>query len=171
MQRPFILSIVGKSDSGKTTLILKLLPELRRKGYRVAVAKNCPHGFDLDVEGKDSWKFSKAGGQGIFLTSPGNIALMRPEECGLSVEEMVKKYFCDLDIVLMEGYNCEAGFEKVEIIRAGIGRLNPPPDKVVARVSDIEFEEGVKTFKPSEVGSIVDFIDSLLKTRRKKGGN
>ena len=49
MREPVILSIIGKSDSGKTTLILKLLRELRKRKYRVAVAKHCPHGFNLDV--------------------------------------------------------------------------------------------------------------------------
>ena len=50
MSAPLILSVVGKSDSGKTTLILKLLPELKKRRYRIAVAKHCPHGFDLDIE-------------------------------------------------------------------------------------------------------------------------
>ena len=51
-----IVSIVGKSDSGKTTLIEKLLPELTRRGYRIATVKHDVHGFEVDREGKDSWR-------------------------------------------------------------------------------------------------------------------
>ena len=126
MSAPFILSIIGKSDSGKTTLILKLLPELRKRRYRVAVAKHCPHGFDLDIEGKDSWKFAQAGGEGIFLSSPRDIAVLRPRGDSLDIKGQLQNYFSDFDIVLMEGYNSKSGIKKIEIIRKGIGRIPLP---------------------------------------------
>jgi len=113
----FILSIVGKSDSGKTTLILKLLPELKKKGYKVAVAKHCPCGFDLDVEGKDSWKFTRAGGEGTFLSSGDSMAVIRPRQEILNLKDKLQDYFCDFDIVLTEGYNDEPGIEKVLLVK------------------------------------------------------
>ena len=56
-----ILSFVGRSNSGKTTLIERVIPELVRAGYKVATVKHAGHGFDLDTEGKDSWRHKQAG--------------------------------------------------------------------------------------------------------------
>ena len=159
---PFILSIVGKSDSGKTTLILKLIPELKRRGYRTAVAKHCPAGFDLDIEGKDSWKFTRAGGEGILLTSDQDLALLRPKEGSVSIKEQLQKYFSDFDIVLMEGYSDEPGIKKIELARKGIGRMVLNPDEVIACVSDMEIETEKKVFSPDNISKIADFIVSEL---------
>ena len=65
-----IVSIVGRSNTGKTTLIEKLIPELRRRGYRVATIKHNIHGFDIDHEGKDSWRHKKAGARLTVIASP-----------------------------------------------------------------------------------------------------
>lgn len=165
MPAPFILSIVGKSDSGKTTLILKLLPEFKKRGYRTAVAKHCPHGFDLDVEGKDSWKFTQAGGEGTFLTSPGNLALLRPKGDSFNIAEKLQNYFADLDIVLMEGYNDESGIRKIEIIRKGIGRMGSNPDEIIAYVSDISLDTERRVFKPDDISAIADFIETFKENR------
>ena len=72
-----IVSIVGKSDSGKTTLIEKLLPELGRRGYRVATVKHDVHGFEVDREGKDSWRHKKAGAHTVVISSPLKVAVIR----------------------------------------------------------------------------------------------
>ena len=158
---PFVLSIVGKSDSGKTTLILKLLPELEKRGYKVAVAKHCPHGFDLDTEDKDSWKFSRAGARGVYLTSGDDMALIRPREGAAPVKEMLEESFSDFDIVLMEGYNNEPGVKMIYIIREGIGTIDITPDNVIAYVSDTQIETGKPVFGMDDVAGVVDFIVSL----------
>ncbi len=162
MKKPLILSIVGKSDSGKTTLILKLTPELKKRGYRTAVAKHCPRGFDLDIEGKDSWKFSRAGGEGILLTSDRDLALLRPKENSVNIKEQLQNYFSDFDIVLMEGYSNEPGVKKIELVRKGIGRIDSNPDEVIACVSDMELETEKKVFRPDDIPAIADFIVSEL---------
>ena len=153
---PLIISIVGKSDSGKTTLILKLIPELKKRGYRIAVAKHCPHGFDLDIEEKDSWKFTRAGGDGILLTSASSLALLRPEENPLNIKERLRNYFSDIDIVLMEGYNDESGIRKIEIIRRGAGRK-------VRGYLDTE----KKIFNPDDIPAIADFIETFKEEKGK----
>ena len=114
-RKPLVLAMIGKSDSGKTTLILKLLPELKRRGEKVAVAKHCPCGFDLDIEGKDSWKFTKAGGEGIFLSSGDGEAVLRSRGSSYGIKEKLQNYFSDFDIVLMEGYNNESDIKKIQI--------------------------------------------------------
>ncbi|MDP2972779.1 MAG: molybdopterin-guanine dinucleotide biosynthesis protein B, partial [Deltaproteobacteria bacterium] len=83
-----IISIVGKSDSGKTTFIEKLLPELVRRGYRVATVKHDVHGFEVDREGKDSWRHKQAGAHTVIISSPTKVALIRDVEKDLRLDEI-----------------------------------------------------------------------------------
>ncbi|MEK6682466.1 MAG: molybdopterin-guanine dinucleotide biosynthesis protein B, partial [Nitrospirota bacterium] len=71
-----IVSIVGRSNSGKTTLIEKIIPLLTKKGYRIATVKHCSHGFEMDKEGKDTWKHKKAGAKTIVAVSENRLALI-----------------------------------------------------------------------------------------------
>ena len=64
-----IVSFVGRSNSGKTTLIERVIPELVRAGYKVATVKHAGHGFDLDTEGKDSWRHKRAGASSVVVLS------------------------------------------------------------------------------------------------------
>ena len=72
---PVIISIVGKSDSGKTALLERLIPEIRKRGYNIGVIKHNVHGFELDHEGKDSWRYKQAGAQAVSLSSPADARL------------------------------------------------------------------------------------------------
>ena len=156
---PLILSIIGRSDSGKTTLILKLLPELKTKGYKVAVAKRCPHGFDLDIEGKDSFRFTQAGAEGTFLSSEESIALIRPKQGVASIKQRLLDYFLDFDIVLMEGYNNEFGIKKMQIIRSSIEDAVLSSDEIIAYVSDMTLNTDKPVYKPDDIKSIISFIE------------
>ena len=75
-----IVSIVGKSNSGKTTLIEKLIAELTRRGWRVATIKHNRHGFEIDHEGKDSWRHKQAGAVATVVASPRRIAVIEDTE-------------------------------------------------------------------------------------------
>ena len=68
--RPALVAIVGKSDSGKTTLIEKLVPELVRLGLRVGTVKHDAHSFEIDHPGKDSWRHGQAGAEAYVIASP-----------------------------------------------------------------------------------------------------
>jgi len=159
--RPFILSIIGKSDSGKTTLILKLLPELKTRGKRIGVAKHCPCGFDLDIEGKDSWRFTQAGSEGTFLSSDEGIALLRPRESLSNIKERLQNYFSDFDLVLMEGYNNEPGIKKIQIIRSQIGGTALSADEIIAYISDMSIATDKPVYHPDDIPGIVSFIEAL----------
>lgn len=164
---PFILGIVGKSDTGKSTLILKLIPELVKRGYRVGTIKNCPHGFDIDKKGKDSWRFSQAGSEGILLTSPDRFALVRRGEnkSDKEIPELICLLFYGFDIVLVEGYSSLEGIKKIELLRKGISHcMDTSLKKVVALVSDIEMGVDKPVFRPDEVNRIVDFMEEAMQT-------
>jgi len=162
---PFLFGIVGRSDVGKTTLILKLVPELIKRGYRVGVVKNCPHGFDLDREGKDSWKFYQKGAEGVFLASPQRFAFV--ERIKEEREEDILKYFSllfyNFDVVLVEGFSNLREIKKIELLREGISqKINPSLEKVIAVVSDFEINTDKPVFNPQEIGKIVDFMEKVM---------
>ncbi|MFH1848327.1 MAG: molybdopterin-guanine dinucleotide biosynthesis protein B [Candidatus Omnitrophota bacterium] len=158
-KEPLVLSIIGRSDSGKTTLIQKILPKLKEKGYKIAVAKHCPRGFDLDVEGKDSWRFTKAGAEGTFLSSPGKLALIRAKDESQSLKSVLKDYFTDFDIVLTEGYSDDGGINKIQIARKEIGGDIVISDEIIAYVSDMDIDTDKPIYDPNDIEGIISFIE------------
>ena len=165
---PFVLGIVGKSEVGKTTLILRVSPELTKRGYKVGTVKNCPHGFDIDREGKDSWKFSEKGSSGVLLTSPEKIALVKSAKKSDDILKIINLFFYDFDIVLVEGFSKEQRLKKIEILRKGVSeQIHSPLDEVIAIVSNIGLKVNKPTFRPDQTSAIVDFLEKIMKEEKK----
>lgn len=99
--RPYIYAVSGYKNSGKTTLITSLLPELAGRGYKVAVIKHDGHDFESDVPGTDTWRFQKAGAFGTGVYSSRR--LMITKEYHEPDETMLAKAFGEADIILIEG--------------------------------------------------------------------
>ncbi len=155
-----IISIVGKSDSGKTTLIEKLIPELVRRGLRVATVKHDVHGFEVDREGKDSWRHKKAGAHTVVISSPQKVALIRDVEKDWTLEEIRDNLIQDVDLILSEGYKKDVQ-PKIEIFRKEKHKklLCGPKDRLVAIVSNQSFEVGVPCFDLEDRKGLADFIE------------
>lgn len=110
-----IVLIVGKSKSGKTTLIEKLIPELNSRGLRVGTVKHAHHGFEIDHTGKDSFRHREAGAEIVALSSKDKIAIQMIIQKEMPLNEIIQTYFPDdLDLVLVEGYKDEQGL-KIEV--------------------------------------------------------
>lgn len=158
---PPVLSIVGKSESGKTTLIEKLIPELKRRGYRVGVVKHAHHGFDLDRPGKDSYRHRQAGASTVMIVSPGQMALVK-DMAGEHLAALVP-YFADMDLLITEGFKRDAA-PKIEVFRAKRHRqpacLDDPT--LVAMVSDTPCSLDVPCFTPDDAAAIAAFIVNRL---------
>jgi len=166
-----IISIVGKSDSGKTTLIEKLLPELTRRGYRVATVKHDVHGFEVDREGKDSWRHKQAGAHTVVIASPNKVALIRDVEKDLSLEEIREKFIRDVDLIISEGYKRDVQ-PKIEIFRKGKHKelLCTKEDNLAAIVSNQEFDVGVSCIFLDDIKGVADFIEKKFLTPKRGEG-
>lgn len=165
-----IISIVGKSDSGKTTLIEKLLPELIRRGYRIATVKHDVHGFEVDREGKDSWRHKQAGAHTVVISSPQKIALIRDVEKDLTLEEIRERMIQDVDLIVSEGYKKDVQ-PKVEIFRKEIHKelLCTREDNLIAIVSNQLFNMEVPCFGLEDIKGLADFIENRYLKSKKKG--
>ncbi len=155
---PPILGIVGRSNSGKTTLIERLIPALTRAGYRLATIKHAGHGFDLDTQGKDSWRHKRAGADTVIVVSKGSLAMFAniPEE--LPVTDIRERFVRDaIDLVIAEGWKSE-GFPKVVIVRENLREVNVSWDGVLAVASEKPISCEVPWFSRDDVDSLAQFI-------------
>ena len=121
--RPPAIAIVGKKNSGKTSLVVALAAELRERGLRVASVKHAHHAFEVDREGTDSWRhFNEGGVEAVLLVADGKMALVSrlPEEPS-DPEALIERFFAGqgLDLVLVEGYK-HGNLPKIEIHRAAV---------------------------------------------------
>jgi len=164
-----IVCVVGASNSGKTTYLEKLIPEMVRRGYRVGTVKHDVHGFEMDREGKDSWRHRQAGASVIAVSSPSRIGMIREMSGEMELEELAGRYFWDTDIILTEGYK-KLHYPKVEVFRAAV-ESKPVCDKednLLATVSDDPVPSDMPVFKFVEVARLADLIeDRFLKPRKR----
>lgn len=158
-----LLSIVGKSNTGKTTLLERLIPELTARGYRVASIKHSLHPFDFDREGKDSWRHRKAGARLTVLASPREVALVETVDHDLDYEEMEERYIRDVDIILAEGRKGNR-FPKIEVYRPELHPdiLSRGDENLLAVVTDGEIGMDVPAFGPDDVKAIADLVEDRL---------
>lgn len=155
-----IVSIVGTSDSGKTTLIEKLVAELVRRGYRVATVKHDIHGFEVDREGKDSWRHKQAGAHTVIISSPKKLALIRDVDHDADLAELRDKYVQDVDLLLSEGFKRNLQ-PKIEVFRKEMHRelLCNKEDNLLAVASNQPFDIGVPFFDLDDARGLVDLIE------------
>jgi molybdopterin-guanine dinucleotide biosynthesis protein B len=160
--QPALVAIVGKSDSGKTTLIESLLPELRLLGLRVGTVKHDVHGFEIDTPGKDSWRHGRAGAEVYMIAGPDKLACVRALSRELTLPEIARRYFADVDLVVAEGYKREAP-HRIEIFRRDAGHAEPlcSPGEALALVTDATIEHPQR-FALDDARALAAFIQARL---------
>ncbi len=154
-----IVSIVGKSNSGKTTLLESLISTLKGRGYRVGAIKHSAEDVEFDTVNKDSWKFTRAGSAVSALCSFQRLAVFKKLEQDPEPAELARFVCPDCDLVLTEGFKRSNNF-KIEVHRReqGPGLLNPP-GKLLAVVTDEALETEAPQFSREEIGKIADLIE------------
>lgn len=155
-----VIAIVGRSGSGKTRLISRLVPELRKRGLTVGVIKHCSHGFDLGGPEKDSSIFLAAGADSVGLASPGRWAVIRRGKPEPSFRTLARKAFREMDIVLVEGGRRDPGLKKIEVI--GRGKAHRPESRrreLAAVVAGSRLRCEVPVFHPDHIAEIAAWLE------------
>ncbi len=163
-----ILGFAAFSGVGKTTLLVKLVGMLQRRGYRVGVVKHAHHSFDIDVPGKDSYELRKAGAIQTLVGSRHRWALVveaeRAQEPAL--DDLLRHLDqTSLDFILVEGFKTEQ-FPKIELHRPSLGHplLYPNDSSIIAIASDapLAVETNLPTLNLNQPGEISDFLVEFL---------
>lgn len=163
-----IVSFIGRSNSGKTTLIERLIPELVKAGYRVATVKHAGHGFDLDTEGKDSWRHKRAGAGSVVVVSKGSLALFADVSEQLKVEEVRDRFLdASYDLIIAEGWKSE-GYPKIIIVRDQLDEISYSPDGLLAVVSDKPITLPVPVLNLDDVTGVAALLIKQFPRRRRE---
>jgi molybdopterin-guanine dinucleotide biosynthesis protein B len=158
-QTPPVVSVIGRSKSGKTTLLEGVIRELKRRGYRVGTIKHHSHaGFEIDQPGKDSWRHARAGSDHVMIAAPDKLASIRLLERELPLYQ-VARLMPDVDIILTEGYKA-AGKPMIEVARAARSReLLAETDDLIAVASDFRGDWDLPHFSLDDAPGIVSFLE------------
>jgi len=158
------VSFVAKSGTGKTTLLEKVIAELKTRGYRIGAIKHDAHRFDIDHPGKDSHRMTAAGADTMLVSSPEKLALIKRHEVSPPVEELLATYFTDVDIVLTEGFKM-SGLPKIEVHRRErsstlLCRGEEDDPTLLAVASDEQLALDVPLLDLNNPSAVADFIEA-----------
>jgi len=160
---PAAISVVGRKNSGKTTLIERLLPELIARGRRVATIKHDAHDFDIDIPGKDTWRHRQAGSRTTIIASSSKVASVRLVDREAELDELLRLVDRSYDLVLVEGLRRSA-LPKILINRPELGE----PPELLGEVWAV-VEEGrsalfpdAPRFPPDALAALADYIEQRL---------
>jgi molybdopterin-guanine dinucleotide biosynthesis protein B len=159
---PPIFGVVGWKNSGKTTLVSRLIAELTRRGFKVAAVKHAHHGFDVDQPGRDSYRFREAGAREVAVVSGRRVAIMhelRDEEEPLL--EAVLGRLSGSDLILVEGFKAHS-HDKIEARRREAAQQTPmlgDMPGIVAIATDHGADTGeVPVYELDDIAGMADFI-------------
>jgi molybdopterin-guanine dinucleotide biosynthesis adapter protein len=159
-----IISIAGKQNMGKTTLIRELIPKLKERGYRVGTIKyNIPE-FEIDHEGKDTYKYFHSGADTVAISSRDKVAVIKKVEKSPQISEIIERYFNDVSVILVEGYR-EGCYPRIKI-------MDPQIMEIDRKGSDKELllvKENLKTgcFSEKDINKALGFIEGIISHNNK----
>lgn len=169
-----VISIVAtKSGTGKTTLIEALIPILKEKNYNIGVLKHDAHKFEIDKEGKDSYRFVKAGADRMVISSKEKIAMIEKLKEEKDLEEILE-LFVGMDLVIIEGYK-NNGYPKIEVHRKEVDQKllceNESLDrtKFLAVATDEKLNLDIEQLDINDMNKIAGFIEDKIIFKVRKG--
>jgi molybdopterin-guanine dinucleotide biosynthesis adapter protein len=161
------IGFIGYSNSGKTTLIEKLIPTVRSRGFTVSAIKNAHHGFDMDRPGKDSYRYREAGaGQVLIATGVRWALLTETPQRPASLEELLDQ-LAPCDLVIIEGFKSEGHLPRIEVRRRS--NVEPPiyphDPNVIALATDYALDAPLPVLDLNDADKIADFVIERLSLR------
>ncbi len=162
---PPLFSIVGRSGAGKTTYLEKLVPALKRRGWRVAVIKHDAGGFDIDHPGKDTYRHAAAGADVVGISGPGRYAIIDRHDGETPLDELLGR-LGPVDLVLTEGFKRE-GRNRIEVVR-GAHAAEPAlsAGQLIAVVSDLAVHPELPQFPLDDAEPLAEFISARITRER-----
>lgn len=161
--KPVVIAVSGVKNSGKTTLITKLIPKLTEAGYKVATIKH--DGHDFDVKGTDSYRHKEAGAYGSAVFSNNKFMIVKDNKD--TSEEELMKFFPEAHIILLEGFKF-SDYPKVEIVRKGNSTKSVcKRESLLALVSDADLDEcGIRIIDLNDIDSIAELLINYVEDIR-----
>ena len=155
-----VIGFAGWSGSGKTSLIERVIALLDARGLSVSLVKHAHHAFDIDHEGKDSWRHRHAGCREVMISSGRRWSLMHElrGDAEMPLEALLAK-LSDCDLVLVEGFK-RAPIPKIEVYRAEVAEplLFPDDPHIVAIATDAELDTALPQLDINDPQAVADFI-------------
>ncbi len=165
---PPIVSIIGNSRSGKTTLVEKLIRELKSRGYQVATIKHAVEGMTFDKPDKDSWRHIQAGSEATVVSSRDKMVLIKSVASDVTLDEIAQIFGEDYDIVLTDGFK-QGSAPKIEVHRREAGPLLSDIKKLIAIVTDEPIETKARQFSLDDVKGLADLLEEgFIKPQRER---
>ncbi len=163
-----VFSVVGRSNTGKTTLLEKIIPMLRSTGLRIGTVKHHAGDFEIDKEGKDSYRHKRAGANIAMITSPHKLALVADARDDLTLAELTRLYMHDVDLVITEGYKRER-MPKLEVYvyQEGLEPVARQDPDVIAIAADRLIDAHVPVFLRDDAEQIAEFIIKKLGLKKR----
>lgn len=155
---PPIISIIGKSQSGKVALIEKLIRELKSRGYRVATIRQASEADGFHAVGESDLPYIQAGSEATVISSPDNTVLVKPVCQKASIDELVNLVSEECDIILAEG-SVQDNAPKIQVHRKADGALIRGFKKLIAIVTDESLETRARQFSPENIDALVDLLE------------
>lgn len=158
-----VITFVGKSGTGKTTFLEKLIPILKERGYTLALIKHDAHHFDMDKPGKDTYRFTKAGADIVAISSPQQFAMIEHPASELSLDEVIS-HLPQADLILTEGYKRNS-YPKIELHRAVLCRpILSDNSELLAIMTDEPLPNPVPQLALDDIKGCADLIERYLQT-------
>ena len=158
------IGVIGYSNTGKTTLIEKLIPLFRARGLAVSAIKNAHHGFDMDRPGKDSHRYREAGaGQVLIATGERWALLTETPQAPAALEDLLAQ-LAPCDLVIIEGFKSEGRIPRIEVRRSTNTEppLFPHDPNVIAVAADHAVDTALPVLDLNDAANIAAFVVDQL---------
>lgn len=158
------IGFIGYSNSGKTTLIEKLIPRFRARGLSVSAIKNAHHGFDMDRPGKDSFRYRESGAGQVLIATTERWALLTETPTGHATLEDLLAQLAPCDLVIVEGFKSEGRIPRIEVRRSTVSDppLFPHDPNVIAVAADFALDCPLPVLDLNDADKIAAFITQRL---------
>lgn len=161
-----IVSFVGYSNSGKTTFLVKVIKELKKRGYRIGVIKHDGHDFEIDHVGTDTWQHGQAGADVVCIASSQKIAVVQRLAKPLTLDEIIP-LINNVDLILTEGFKGEQK-PQIEVYRQGAECLGKKHNIIAVVADHLLYDGGIPHFGLEDAEGVADLLEKMINSEGRR---